>query len=207
MLTNRTQIIDALLYFRTETIKAQATADIDELCNSFVRPCPTQGLVDELISQALLEINNENLIRLTDAGSAMLRAEGNPNIEIEVVSAGDRGSKEQQALKPNPALPLFMYIRFLEVIQLDLDALLHHINDSAFFQHNRTMAHGFVLNLSMSYADQDCLEFLQILTDLLNEFRRLAEKDSDKVALLTNMKTRIRDLLEVLTHRQEADHD
>jgi len=104
------------------------------------------------------------------------------------------------------ALPLKMYIRFLEVIQLNLDALLHHVNDSTFFKHNAPITLGFILNLRLSYCDQDCDGFLQILSDLQNEFPCLYKKDSDKVVLLTNMKTRIRDLLEVLVDRAETGH-
>ena len=102
------------------------------------------------------------------------------------------------------ALPLKMYIRFLEVIQLDLDSLLNNLNDSAFFKHNAPMTQGFILNLRLSYSDQNCDGFLQILSDLQNEFPCLYKKDSNKVALLTHMKTLVRDLLEVLTDRAES---
>ena len=76
--SNHSQIIDALLYIRTEAIKAKMDADRDELCNAFIRPCPTLGMVNELIANGLVELDKDFVYQLTDAGTAMLRTEGNP---------------------------------------------------------------------------------------------------------------------------------
>lgn len=88
---HHSRIIDALLYIRTEAIKAKLDADRDELCNAFIRPCPTQGLVDELITNGLLELSKDNTIQLTDAGTAMLQASGNPSVFTD----GERSDKER----------------------------------------------------------------------------------------------------------------
>lgn len=114
-----TQTLDALLYFRTEAIKAKLDADRDELCNAFIRPCPTQGLVDELISNGLLERSGDNLIRLTDAGTTMLQTEGNP---------GTQPAKKLRELCPAPETDTFSGEEFdeamLELFRQDAQAFL-----------------------------------------------------------------------------------
>lgn len=202
-----TPMMDALLFLYN---------NLSRCAYGIERPAPARQTINALFNRGLLELNSDSIIIPNALGLEVLALRF-PQIEEGVIpdkgwdkiapelfaeiAAGARVDKEH---KTNSALPLSMYIRFLEVIQLDLDALLNHINDSAFFKHNAPMAQGFILNLRLSYSDQNCDGFLQMLSDLQNEFPCLYKNDSDKVALLTRMTTRVSNLLDFLRDSTEV---
>lgn len=188
-----TEEMDGLLYFKTEALKKKLITDMDDMYGQFIRPCPTMSIVEKLKKLGLIAHGFGNDIVLTVAGTDTVAnmfpnpVEGDCHIELPVTFA-----------KSIPALPLHMYIRFLEVIQLDLETLLTHLADTAFFNRNRAIAYGFVLNLGLAYSDQDCEGFLLALNYLHDNYLRLAKKDSNKEALLTHMTSCVGDLLGTL---------
>lgn len=106
--------------------------------------------------------------------------------------------------KPS-SLPLTMQIRFLEIIQYDINRLTRPLGLSpAEFNIIALPAKGFIDNLSLAYSDQGFNDFLQLLNDLQDDFRVLSQKETDKNKHLHTMELRVTEFLEALTGNPRA---
>ncbi len=104
-----------------------------------------------------------------------------------------------ESLKTNTALPRVMHIRFLEIIQGDLQCLLKNSSNAEYLSHNTTMLRGFISNLALAYSDQGCDDFLPLLTEFQDAFWNISKKETtEKVALLTQMEKRVCESLSAL---------
>lgn len=66
----------------------------------------------------------------------------------------------------NPSLPKNMHVRFVEIIYSDIEQLIKHETDFPFVSGNLRILRGLISSLALAYSDQDCPEFLSLLTTL-----------------------------------------
>jgi len=86
------------------------------------------------------------------------------------------------------SLPLNMEIRFLEIIYSDTDQLLTHKDDDVFMACNLRTLRGLISTLALAYVDQDCPDFMTIITASEQALAVTADPQADKIGPLLELK-------------------
>lgn len=89
---------------------------------------------------------------------------------------------------PSSSLPLNMQVRFLEIIYSDIDQLLAHQDDNVFVACNLRTLRGLISTLELAYVDQDCPDFMTLLTASEQALAITADPKADKTGPLLELK-------------------
>lgn len=95
---------------------------------------------------------------------------------------------ERMRCPPNCSLPLHMQIRFLHIINNDINQMLALKDEASFVACNLRTLRGLIINLALAYSDQHCPDFLSTLNLSQQALAITADPKADKIEPLIELK-------------------